>query len=208
MSAKSRPFSFSDFRRVAETSDDAAATVDRSADAMADMRAAGILEGRRLAMESIAASEAEALARIGDALAACAKASTDEISEVRNDLVNLTRLFLQEFCATVAIRHEAEIAEDLLSRLMANSDDRRKARLIVSEKSLDRLRRPLEETIRLRGLADVITLCGDAGMRAGETRLEWRGGGARRGRAEIRDAIEAMFDAISPQPTEPNHERA
>lgn len=208
MSARPRPFSFKDFRRVVESSNDAAATVDHSADAMADMRAAGILEGRRLAMESIAASDAEALARIGDALAACAKASTDEITDVRHNLVILTRLFLQEFCETVAIRHEAEIAEDLLSRLMANSDDRREARLIVSEKSLDRLRRRLEETIRLRGLADVVSVCGDAGMRTGEARLEWRGGGARRGRAEIRDAIEAVFDAISPQPTEQNHERA
>ncbi len=202
MSARSRPFDFNDFRRVAETSVAAAPSHANSADATADARAAGILDGRRLAMETIAASEAEALERIGDALAASVKASTSEIAAVRNDLMSLTQLFLEEFCEGVATRREAEVAENLLARLMANSDDRREARLIVSEKSLERLRRRLEDAIRKRGLDDAVSVVGDAGLPAGEARLEWRGGAAQRGRAEILASIEALLDSLSPQHTE------
>lgn len=204
MSATSRPFSFNDFRRVAEISDETDLSPVRTADAAVEAHAAGVLEGRRLAMGTIAASEVEALKRIGDAIADGLTASTNEIAAVRNDLANLTRLFLEEFCDGVATRHEAEVAEDLLKRLMANSDDRREARLIVNEKSLERLRRRLEETVQMRGLGDIVSVVGDAGMPAGDARLEWRGGAARRGRAEIRASIEAMFDSISPQNTEQN----
>lgn len=198
-----KPFSFDEFRATpAPAAPDGAGARKAMAEDLAAARAEGVIEGRRLAMETIAADEAAALQRIGDALAGCVSSVETELAGARKDLASLARIFLEEFCAEIAASREIELAGDLLRRLMENSEDRRSARLVVSARNFDRLQPRLEELLAQRGVSDFVSLDADHKLGAGEARLEWRGGEARRGRAEINEAVVALIDSISTQQTE------
>ncbi len=202
MSAKPRPFSFDEFRNSAPRSDDAPRPRAYAAEDLATARAEGVVEGRRLAMESIAADEAAALQRIGAHLVADNEAVEKAITGGKASILCVARAFLEEFCTGLASAREIETAEDLLRRLTEHSEDRRTARLFISAKSHERLRGRLDAVIERRGLADFVTLDADHGLQPGEARLEWRGGEARRGRAEIAAAIAAIIDPILSGQTE------
>lgn len=190
-----RPFSFDEFRSIAPAA--APTQLGFSADDLAQARAEGLVEGRRLAMETIAAGEAAALERIGDEIAGANSKFERLLDERRAEIVEIARIFLEEFCAGLASAREIEIASDLLRRLTEHSEDRRPARLIVNEQSLERLRSQLEDAIIRKGVADFVTLSGDRRLKAGEARLEWRGGEARRGRVEIMATIAAILDPMA-----------
>lgn len=205
---KPRPFNFDEFRASAGRSDGAPRAETHSAEDIAAARAQGVAEGRRLAMESIAADETDQLRKIGDALIEAHEAHRGEILRVRGAILAVARVFLEEFAAGLASAREVEVAEDLLRRLTENSEDRRSARLIVNAKSLERLRVRLEEALNRRGVGDFVSLEGDHRIKPGEARLEWRGGAAHRTRAEINAAIAALLDPLSQEEMEPHHERA
>lgn len=192
---KPRPFSFDEFRSVAPAA--APTQLGFTADELAQARAEGVAEGRRLAMETIAADEAAALERIGDEIARANSEFERLLAGRRAEIVETARVFLEEFCAGLASVREVEIASDLLRRLTEHSEDRRPARLVVNEQSLERLRSRLESAIGRKGVADFVALHGDRRLKAGEARLEWRGGEARRGRAEIMAAIAAILDPMA-----------
>ncbi len=188
------PFNFDDFRRGPAPADDAPRPRSFSADDLAAARAEGVIEGRRLAMESIAADEAAALARIAMQVDEQRRRTEDFAASSREDVAAVARAFLEEFCIGLANARELEIAEDLFRRLIENSDDRRNAVLFLNAHSLDRLRPRIEAALGARNLAAFMTLEGDDSLAVGEARLEWRGGSARRTRAEISAAIAAIFE--------------
>lgn len=192
---KLRPFDFAEFRAAPSTAAAEPRNCAFSADDLDVARAQGVIEGRRLAMETIAADEAAALHRIGDRLSESADEMASEIARIRADIVGMARVFLEEYSAADAAAHDLEAAADLLRRLTENSEDRRAARLVISAKRLDRLRDRLEELINNRGIGDFVSLESDAGLEAGEARLEWRGGETRRSRAEVKAAIAALFNS-------------
>jgi flagellar biosynthesis/type III secretory pathway protein FliH len=199
-----QPFRFDEFRPEAH----APVVKTCSIEEVEAARLEGAAEGRRLAMESIAADEAAQLERIGDALAAQIKSRNDALASAREDLLTVARIFLEEFAGDIAERREIEAGEDLLRRLTEHSEDRRAARLIISAKSLPRLRDRLQDIIGRRGLGDFVTLEGDPGLQRGEVRIEWRGGRLERGRAEINAAVAAIFDNPMINQTETPDERA
>lgn len=193
-----RPFSFDEFGEPAPPAETPRGRTS-SAEDLAAARAEGVAEGRRLAMESIAAHEIAALDRIGAALDAAKEGLKRDAPHA--DLLAAARLFLEDFGAGLAAAREVEIADDLLRRLVENSEDRRAASLRLNPRSLARLGARLAAVIEKRGVADFVTLEEDAALDPGEARLEWRGGELRRGRAEIRAALAAIFDPL--QETEP-----
>lgn len=192
-----RPFSFDEFRSAAQAAQTAQPSRAWSEDDVAEARAEGVLEGRRLAMETIAADDAAALARIGEEIARQSAAFERRLAERRTELQAIARLFLEEFCSGLASAREIEVAADLLRRLTEHSEDRRPARLILNADSLERLRSRLESAIDKKGVADFVTLDGDRRLKPGEARIEWRGGEAKRGRAEIAAAVAAILDPMA-----------
>ncbi|HNS85897.1 MAG TPA: hypothetical protein PKH09_03270 [Parvularculaceae bacterium] len=198
--AEPRPYDFVSF----DAPDAAPAPVARrfSADDLAAARAEGLAEGRRLAMESIAANEAAALARLGDRLDAAVAATAGDIAKARADLLALTRAFIEEFCASIAQARDIDAAEDMLRRLTQNSEDRRGAHLFIAARRFDRLAPRLNNLLAERRLGDFVMIESDPSLEPGECRLEWRGGELRRGRAEIEAAVAAVFDSHSHPETE------
>jgi len=199
-----QPFRFDDFGPAAKAPDARSCSID-------DLDAArieGAAEGRRLAMESIAADEAAQLERIGDALAEAIESRNAELSSARDELLAVAKIFLEEFAGALAERREIEAAGDLLRRLTEHSEDRRAARLILSAKSLPRLEDKLKEIVDRRGLGDFVDIKSDPKLQRGEMRIEWRGGRLERGRAEINAAIAAIFDNMTINETEAADERA
>lgn len=200
-----RPFNFDEFRASAAKPAEAQRPRAFSAEDLAAAREEGLAEGRRLAMESIAANEAVQLESIGARLVAAQSALETEISRSREAIVSIARIFLEEYGAELASEREIALAEDLLRRLTENSEDRRSARLYLNARSLERLNSRLEDLLNRRGVGDFVSLEGDLKLQPGEARLEWRGGETRRGRAEIIAAIAALFDPLD---TEAQHERS
>lgn len=199
MGAQSKPFDFHDFRTGAAQAPEPAialpVTEARPA-SLAEARAEGVLEGRRLAMETIAADEAAALARIAEALAD----SRDFLAETRqleqSEVLGVAALFLEEFAAGLAEKREIDAAIDLLRRLTADSDDRRPARLVIARSSRDRLGPKIEAALKVRRVDDFVSLEADPSLAPGELRLEWRGGEARRTRREITEATAAIVRSL------------
>lgn len=205
---KPRPFDFAEFRSGAPAAPETPRIRTFTADDLAAARAEGVAEGRRLAMESIAANEAEQLAAVGARLEQIRLTLDEEIARSRNAVLSTARVFLEEFSVGLAGEREAELAEDMLRRLTENSEDRRSARLCLNAKSLERMQTRLEDILNRRGVGDFVSLAGDPRLQPGEARLEWRGGQTRRGRAEIRAAIAALLDPLAADETETTHERA
>lgn len=205
---KPRPFDFAEFRAGASTAPEAPRIRTFTADDLAAARAEGVVAGRRLAMESIAANEAGELAAIATRLEHIRLTLDEEIARARNAILSIAHIFLEEYGAGLASERETALAEDLLRRLTENSEDRRSARLCLNAKSLERLQARLEDVLNRRGVGDFVSLAGDPRLQPGEARLEWRGGQTRRGRDEIRAAIAALLDPLAADETEATHERA
>jgi len=200
--ANPRPYDFVSF-----DASDAAAPVETvrrfGADDLAAARAEGLAEGRRLAMESIAADEAAALEKLGDRLEIAINSTLDEIETARNELISVTRAFIEEFCAAIAQERDVDAAEDMLRQLTQNSEDRRAAHLFIAARRFDRIAPHLNDLIDNRRLGDFVSIESDAALEPGECRLEWRGGELRRGRTEIETAVSAIFDSLTHTGTEP-----
>lgn len=200
-----RPFNFDEFRASAAKPAEAPRPRAFSAEDLVAARQEGLAEGRRLAMDSIAANEAAQLESIGAQLEAAQLALEKEISRSREAIVSIARIFLEEYGAELASEREIALAEGLLRRLTENSEDRRSARLYLNARSLERLQSRLEDLLNRRSVGDFVSLEGDPRLQPGEARLEWRGGETRRGRAEIIAAIAALFDPLD---MEAQHERS
>lgn len=205
---KPRPFSFDEFRAPAPRPGAATQEQSFTVDDIEAARAEGVAEGRSLAMASIAADETAQLQKIADLLLQSRDGFETELSEFRAALIGTARVFLEEFCTALAQDRELAIADDLLRKLTENSEDRRSARLFLNPRSAARLKSRIEDAMNRRGVGDFVTLESDPALSPGEARLEWRGGDARRGRAEINAAIAALFDPIAVNKTETPHERA
>lgn len=200
-----RPFLFDEFGAKEQVP----ATPGTPSTAQVDeARADGVAEGRRLALESIAADETVQLARIAEAIENDWSSAAAANERMRQEILSVARLFIEEFCAGVLERRDVEAAENLLQRLTENSEDRRSARLIVSSKTLPRLEARLEAAINRSGVGDFVSLEGDRALAPGEARLEWRGGAISRGRAEIAAAIEALFSSMNDHEAEADDDRA
>lgn len=199
MSARAKPFDFADFGAPAKAGPaPAPAAPDAPArnGSLDEARAEGVIEGRRLAMETIAADEAASLARISAALEEAKSFLTEARARDQAETLSVAALFLEEFCAGLAEKREIDAALDLLRRLTAHSDDRRAVRLVIARASRERLAPKIDAAIKERRLDDFVTLESDPSLHRGEVRLEWRGGEARRTRREITDAAAAMVRAL------------
>ncbi|MCB2113055.1 MAG: hypothetical protein KDD85_05840 [Parvularculaceae bacterium] len=200
--ANPRPYDFVSFDAPGKAAEvETARRFD--ADDLAAARAEGLAEGRRLAMESIAADEAAALEKIAGALDATVGAALGEVERARADLISLSRAFVEEFCCAIARERDIDAAEDMLRRLTQNSEDRRAAHLFVAARRFERIAPHIEDLIDARRLADFVSIEPDAALEPGECRLEWRGGELRRSRREIEAAVSQIFDSLSHTRTEP-----
>lgn len=199
MGAQAKPFDFADFGGPSVGSSHAASPESEAPAAglsIEEARAEGVIEGRRLAMETIAADEAASLARIAAALEDARAFLTGARMRDQAEILGVAALFLEEFCAGLAGKREIDAALDLLRRLTAHSDDRRAARLVIARASRERLAPRIAAAINDRRLADFVTIESDPSLNRGEMRLEWRGGEARRSRREITEAAAAMVRAL------------
>jgi flagellar biosynthesis/type III secretory pathway protein FliH len=192
-----RPFAFADLRGGAQSAEAAQAAEPFCADDVAAARAEGVVEGRRLAMETIAADEAHALDRIASALEANCRTFESRLAEIRAGTLTIARILTETFGQELAAAREVEIAESLLRRLTENSEDRRDVAMFLNPESLERLRPRLEAALERRGIAEFVALADDTALKPGEIRLDWRGGSARRTRAEIVAAVSAVFNPLS-----------
>jgi flagellar biosynthesis/type III secretory pathway protein FliH len=199
MSARAKPFDFADFAGPARPEPAAAAPAPEPARPLASVeeaRAEGLIEGRRLAMETIAADEAASLARIAAALEDAAAFLATARAQDQAEMLSVASHLLDEFCAGLAEKREIDAALDLLRRLTAHSDDRRATRLVLSRASRERLAPKIAAAIKGRRLDDFVTIESDPSLQPGEMRLEWRGGEARRTRREITEAVAAMVRTL------------
>ncbi len=213
--ATARPFSFDNFNDAkapvatngaTPVAPPAAAPAFSAAD-LAAARAEGVIEGRRLAMETIAADEAEQLLKIADALCAMRAQTHAEIVTAEGEISALARAFIEEFAFGLAEAREIAAAGALLTRLIENSEDRRAVRLFINPISCERLEPRLRDAFTERGVNEFATLEADPALKPGEIRLVWRGGEIRRSRAEIRAAVAALFDPLTEE-MEAGDERA
>ncbi len=200
MGPRTTPFDFHDFRSpdaAASAQPDAAAPAPEPVNATAvQARTEGVLEGRRLAMETIAADEAASLSRIAAALEDSKTFLKEARAQDQAELLSVAALFLEEFAAGLAEKRETDAALDLLRRLTAHSDDRRPARLVIARKSRERLAPKLDAAIKARRIDDFVSIEADPSLAHGEMRLEWRGGEARRTRREITEATAAIVRSL------------
>jgi len=201
MSAQAKPFDFHDFEAGDRRACDLLREPSRAAPevvtpSLDEARAEGVLEGRRLAMETIAADEAASLTRIADALADARTFLTEARTREQSDMLGVAALFLEEFAAGLAEKRELDAALDLLRRLTAHSDDRRPVRLVVARTSRERLAPKIDAALAARRLDDFVSIDADPSLQKGEMRLEWRGGEARRTRREITDATAAIVRSL------------
>ncbi|MDZ7627261.1 MAG: hypothetical protein U5J99_02490 [Parvularculaceae bacterium] len=196
MGAQAKPFDFLDFGAGSSPAPAEPAPVERESPTLAEARAEGVAEGRRLAMETIAADEAASLSRIATALEDIEAFLADARARDQAEMLGVAAIFLEEFAAGLAEKREVESAIDLLRRLTAHSDDRRPARLVIARTSRDRIAPKIEAAIKARKVEDFITIEADPSLGAGELRLEWRGGEARRTRREIADATAAIVRSL------------
>ncbi|MCB2098062.1 MAG: hypothetical protein KDE05_10540 [Parvularculaceae bacterium] len=188
--ARPRPFDFVSFDKTAAAEEPRAF----SAGDLEAARAEGLAEGRRLAMESIAADDAAALNRIGDLLSASLENIDADMEKTRDDILTLARVFVEEFCKAIALEREIEAADSLLRQLTENSEDRRTARLFLPERRIDRIEQSLAALLSDRRIGDFVMIESDPHLKPGECRLEWRGGEIRRTHAEIEAAVAGIFD--------------
>ncbi|MCA8888708.1 MAG: hypothetical protein KDA46_07770 [Parvularculaceae bacterium] len=203
MNAKPKPFDFDDLHGASDPQADAAPAIVLSDEDIDAARADGVAEGRRLAMQTLAAEDAAALTRLAELLDAGAARHEQMLAAERAAMRNITAEFLREMCAALYAERELEIAADMLKRLTENSDDRRPARLAVSERAMARQGKRLSALIADRGVGDFVTLNADPALAPGEARLDWRGGGVRRSHEEIRAAVTAVIEAINALEKEP-----
>lgn len=199
---KPRPFNFDEFRSSGSPAAEPQSIRTFLAEDIEKARAEGVAEGQRLAMETIAADDRATLQSIASCVADAKSAWDAEHARLRDDIGAVAMLFLEEFCAELSAAREIEIAQDLLRRLTENSEDRRTARIVISEKSFDRLADRLNRQLSKSGIGDFVTLDADNRFKPGEARLEWRGGEVRRGRAEINAAVVAIIEPIAIETTE------
>ncbi len=187
MAAALKPFDLPDFAepRRAEAGEP---RIDIDPAAIEAARSEGVMEGRRLAMETIAADEAASLARIADALEMSRGLLAEARARDRTDTLTTARHFLEEFASGLAEAREIDAALDLLRRLTAQSDDRRPVNLTLARASRARLGPKLGAALTARRLDDFVSIDDDPALAPGELRLSWRGGEARRTRQEIREA--------------------
>lgn len=199
MGAQAKPFDFADFGGPPAGGAQAASpapAAPATGPSIEEARAEGVIEGRRLAMETIAADEAASLARIAAALEEAKAFLAGARAQDQAEMLSVAALFLENFCAGLAEKREADAALDLLRRLTAHSDDTRAARLVIARLSRDRLAPKIGAAISDRRLADFVTIESDPSLQRGEMRLEWRGGEARRSRREIAEAAAAMVRSL------------
>lgn len=196
MGAQAKPFDFLDFSNGPAAAPAAPAPVERAGPKLDEARAEGVAEGRRLAMETIAADEAASLSRIASALEDMKSFLGDARARDQAEMLGVAAIFLEEFASGLAEQRELEAAIDLLRRLTAHSDDRRPARLVIARTSRERIAPKLEAAIKARKVEDFVTIEADPSLGAGELRLEWRGGEARRTRREIADATAAIIRSL------------
>lgn len=196
MGARAKPFDLPDFEAPAAAPDAAPRRAVVSDSALEEARAEGVVEGRRLAMETIAADESASLARIATALEGAKSALAEARVRDQAQMLAVAAQFLEEFAANVVTERELDAALDLLRRLTAHSDDRRPARLVLSRTSRGRLASKLDAALKARRIDDFVTLEADPSLAPGEMRLEWRGGEARRTRREISEATAAIVRSL------------
>jgi flagellar biosynthesis/type III secretory pathway protein FliH len=196
MGARAEPFNLPDFAAPAAPVAAEPRPAAVSDHAIAQARLEGVTEGRRLAMETIAADEAASLARIADALESAKFAVAEARERDQAQVLAIAAQFLEEFAAGLAEARELDAALDLLRRLTAHSDDRRPARLVLARASRERLARKLDAALKARRIDDFVTLEADPSLSPGEMRLEWRGGEARRTRREITEATAAIVKSL------------
>ena len=189
-----QPFNFDEFSAKAEKTEETSAEYRV---AIETARAEGVAEGRRLAMATIAADETALLADIAQAFEARRTLFEKEILATGADLVELTRTFIEEFCGALATSREIEIASDFLKSLVDHSDDRRTVTLHLAPTSAERLGPKLSDLINSRGLGAFVLLAQDEKLKAGEVRIDWRGGGAKRTRAEIASSVETLIQSFN-----------
>ncbi len=199
---KPRPFNFDEFRSGASAAAEPKLLRTFLAEDVDKAHAEGVIEGRRLAMETIAADDRAALQAIAAHISDTQSTLEAEQARLRDDIGSVASLFLEEFCAELSAAREIEIAEDLLRRLTENSEDRRAARLVISAKSFDRLADRLHRQFNESGVGDFVSLAADNRLKPGEARLEWRGGEACRSRAEINAAVAAIIEPVAIETTE------
>lgn len=199
---KLRPFNFDEFRSGAPEAAEPKLLRTFLAEDVDKARAEGVIEGRRLAMETIAADDRAALQAIAAHISDFESTLDAEKARIRRDICAAASLFLQEFCAELSAAREIEIAQDLLHRLTENSEDRRAAKLAVCAKSFGRLADRLHRQFNESGIGDFVSLTADNSLKPGEASLEWRGGGACRSRAEINAAVAAIIEPIAIETTE------
>ncbi len=196
MGAMAKPFDLPDFETPAARPVEEPRRAAVSDSTLEEARAEGVVEGRRLAMETIAADEAASLARIAAALEGARSVIAEARARDHAQMLSIAVQFLEEFAGGLVEKRELDAALDLLRRLTAHSDDRRPARLVLSRASRERLAPKLEAALKARRIDDFVSLEADPSLSPGEMRLEWRGGEARRTRREITEATAAIVKSL------------
>lgn len=187
-----KPFAFPDLNAAPIG---APAVAPAATSILADIEAAralGVIEGRKLAMETIAAEEAAALARIADACAGLSD-KLRTLDETKAELRAQCAEFLGAFAASLTASRETERAIELLERLVMSPGNRKPATLFLGARNFSRLRASLEARLNETGLTEIVTLAPDKALRAGECRLAWHDGQARCTSVEIAAAVAEIF---------------
>jgi flagellar biosynthesis/type III secretory pathway protein FliH len=189
---QSAPFSFQFFDEPSDAPDQKTLTiaqVDIDA-AFAAGRDEGIEEGRRAALDSLVAAEADALRAIAEVLVSEKNTTRDWLVEEAERLRAAARAVVSHICLTFATTHELETATQLVNRLIAVSTDRAPTSLLISKSATKEIRTRLEAMIADKKLDDYITVQTDKALRPGDVRLSWRGGAVQQTHEEIRAVID------------------
>jgi flagellar biosynthesis/type III secretory pathway protein FliH len=207
--AKRIPFRFADLNAPAdeERASDTSTLIETplvvtpsapvySAEDVEAARAEGFAAGEHAVRTAFEAEISARLALVAEQVASAAENYEGALDRERAALRAAAAEFLQSFSKSLSAAQALNGALALVDRLLSASADRAAATLKVSDGTFERYGAKLKDALATRG-ASFVEVATDETLAAGECRLEWRGGGARRDFRSIVLEIERLTGAAS-----------
>lgn len=200
---------FDDARNLLDKPPEPTFTADELNAARGVARAEGIDAGRAEAMASVERKAGDALAVIGQQMAATVEARNAAIAEIERNAIALCTGMMRRLFPEFQRRHGAAEIEALLRESLRVMIDEPRIVIRLNDAGVDTLQAPIKAAATGAGFAGKVVLIGDDMVPPGDCRIEWADGGVERNGdrlwAEIDAAIRRLTDTNEAEaPTAPS----
>ena len=184
------PYAFEDLEKKPEAA--CAEPPQKDLAAVANAYEEGVVEGRRLASQTVAAAQAETLCSIAAAIAEINDMRA-RIEAERASVLHAVGAFLERYLEGVLSLREIEAITAMLSDLTFSDDDAAPLTASVRPGAAALIRAALES----QDSTPAIDIREDATLAPGACAITWRDGEARIVREDFIDAAEAMLSRLA-----------